>query len=76
MPSLYFQSIKYFDKLSIIKKWEDRMLQHHINTIQKITNKLKKREDILAILLCGSIAHGFETKTSDVVFFIGIKYSI
>src|SRR6056297_1876557 len=42
------------------------MLQHHKNTIQRITNKLKAREDILGILVCGSIAHGFETPTSDV----------
>lgn len=42
------------------------MLQHHKDTIQKITNKLKARKDILGILVCGSIAHGFEAPTSDV----------
>jgi len=51
------------------------MLQHHKNTIQKITNKLKAREDILAILVCGSIAHGFETTASDVDLMLVISDS-
>jgi hypothetical protein len=31
------------------------MLQNHADTIQNITDQLKKYEDMLAILVCGSI---------------------
>jgi hypothetical protein len=41
------------------------MYQHHKDAIETITCKLKTREDILGIIVAGSVAHGFEEKTSD-----------
>lgn len=49
------------------------MYLHHKETIENITEKLRKREDILGLLICGSIAHGFETEISDVDIMILIS---
>lgn len=42
------------------------MYQHHRAAIESITNKLKTREDILGIIVGGSVAHGFAEETSDI----------
>lgn len=42
------------------------MYKHHEDTIKNITEKLKKRDDILGLVIGGSIAHGFATEVSDV----------
>ena len=42
------------------------MYLHHEETIKNITEKLKKRDDVLGLLVAGSVAHGFESETSDV----------
>jgi Nucleotidyltransferase domain len=39
---------------------------HHRATIDRATARLREREDILAVLVGGSIAHGFASETSDV----------
>lgn len=42
------------------------MYKHHEETIKNILEKLKVKDEVLGILLTGSIAHGFETSKSDV----------
>lgn len=42
------------------------MYKHHAETIDRVTQKLKAREEILALLVGGSIAHGFAAEDSDV----------
>ena len=42
------------------------MYQHHREAIETITRKLKTREDILGIIVAGSVAHGFENEASDI----------
>lgn len=42
------------------------MYKHHEETINTLLKKLKVDEEIEGILLSGSIAHGFESKRSDV----------
>lgn len=42
------------------------MYKHHQESIKNITEKLKTKKEIQAVILCGSIAHGFETEKSDV----------
>ncbi|MEX1030669.1 MAG: nucleotidyltransferase domain-containing protein [Paenibacillaceae bacterium] len=42
------------------------MDQHHQDAIRNITVKLEKDPDILALLIGGSIAHGFQKENSDV----------
>jgi len=42
------------------------MHPHHAQTIQNITSHLEKDPRVLALLLGGSIAHGYESPTSDV----------
>jgi len=49
------------------------MYKHHEETIHNITEKLKKRDDVLAVMVSGSIAHGFETENSDVDLLILIS---
>lgn len=49
------------------------MFKHHEETISNITKKLRKKDDILAVIVCGSIAHGFETELSDVDIMIVIS---
>jgi predicted nucleotidyltransferase len=44
----------------------NRMYQHHRDAIESITCKLKTREEILGIIVAGSVAHGFGEKTSDI----------
>ena len=42
------------------------MYSHHIQSIQNVTGHFQHDPEVLALLLGGSIAHGFETATSDV----------
>ena len=42
------------------------MYPHHIQSIQNIIEYFPRDPEVLALLLGGSIAHGFETPTSDV----------
>lgn len=49
------------------------MEQHHLDSITNITNKLQKDPDNLALLIGGSIAHGFAKPNSDVDIMIVIS---
>lgn len=42
------------------------LLDHHRATIERATARLQARDDVLGVLVGGSIAHGFATATSDV----------
>lgn len=42
------------------------MLPHHAQSIQNVTDYFQRDPEVLALLLAGSIAHGFETPASDV----------
>ena len=42
------------------------MEQYHKDTIDNFVNDMKNDTSVLAILLGGSLAHGFATKDSDV----------
>ena len=42
------------------------MYPHHTQSIQNLTEYFQSDPDVLAVLLGGSIAHGFESSTSDV----------
>jgi len=49
------------------------MESHHSQTIQNVTNYFQRDPEVLALLLSGSIAHGFQTSTSDVDIMIFIS---
>ena len=42
------------------------MLEHHRATIERANATIAARDETLAVLVGGSIAHGFETPASDV----------
>lgn len=42
------------------------MYPHHKTAIDRITNKLKEKEEILAVIVGGSVAHGFAKEDSDI----------
>src|SRR5512147_2929843 len=42
------------------------MYSHHSQTIQNVKEYFQREPEVLALLLSGSIAHGFEKPTSDV----------
>ena len=42
------------------------MHPHHIQSIHNVTEYFQRDPEVLALLLAGSIAHGFETPASDV----------
>ena len=42
------------------------MYKHHRESIDNVTMRLKNEDEVLAVLIGGSIAHGFEKETSDV----------
>lgn len=42
------------------------MYPHHTDSIQNVTDYFQRDPEVLALLLGGSIAHGFEMETSDV----------
>ncbi len=49
------------------------MYPHHIDSIQRVTEYFERDPEVLALLLGGSIAHGFETATSDVDIMIFVS---
>jgi len=49
------------------------MYPHHSQTIQNIKEYFQRDPEVLALLLSGSIAHGFETPTSDVDIMIFVS---
>ena len=49
------------------------MHPHHIESIQRVTDYFQRDPEVLALLLGGSIAHGFETASSDVDIMIFIS---
>lgn len=42
------------------------MYNHHKTAIEAITNKLKLREEVIGIIIGGSVAHGFAKENSDI----------
>jgi len=49
------------------------MHPHHSQSIQNVTDYFQRDPEVLALLLGGSIAHGFETPTSDVDIMIFVS---
>jgi predicted nucleotidyltransferase len=49
------------------------MYPHHTQSIQNVTEYFQRDPEVLALMLGGSIAHGFETATSDVDILIFIS---
>jgi predicted nucleotidyltransferase len=49
------------------------MYPHHTQSIQNVTDHFQRDPEVLALLLGGSIAHGFETPTSDVDIMIVVS---
>ena len=49
------------------------MHTHHTQSIQNVTEYFERDPEVLALLLGGSIAHGFETPTSDVDIMIFVS---
>jgi predicted nucleotidyltransferase len=49
------------------------MYPHHTQSIQNVTEYFQRDPEVLALLLGGSIAHGFETETSDVDLMIFVS---
>ncbi len=49
------------------------MHPHHTQSIQNITDYFQRDPEVLALMLGGSIAHGFETATSDIDILIFVS---
>jgi predicted nucleotidyltransferase len=49
------------------------MYIHHTQSIQNVTEYFQRDPEVLALLLDGSIAHGFETPTSDIDLMIFVS---
>jgi predicted nucleotidyltransferase len=49
------------------------MYTHHTQSIQNVTEYFRRDPEVLALLLGGSIAHGFETPTSDIDIMIFVS---
>ena len=49
------------------------MYPHHTQSIQNVTDYFQRDPEVLALLLGGSIAHGFETETSDIDLMIFVS---
>ncbi len=49
------------------------VFEHHRATIERAVARLRARDDVLAVLVGGSIAHGFATATSDVDLLIVVS---
>jgi predicted nucleotidyltransferase len=49
------------------------MYPHHAETIQNVKNHFQQDAEVVALLLSGSIAHGFESSTSDVDIMIFVS---
>ncbi|GJM69742.1 hypothetical protein HMSSN036_19580 [Paenibacillus macerans] len=48
------------------------MFKHHAASIEKLKAKMANRADILALLISGSIAHGFAKASSDVDMMLAV----
>ena len=42
------------------------MYKHHSDSIRNVSGKLKKRQEVKAVILVGTIAQGFEEASSDI----------
>jgi predicted nucleotidyltransferase len=51
----------------------DAWIDHHRATIDRAVTRLRARDDVLAVLVGGSIAHGFATASSDVDLLIVVS---
>ena len=51
----------------------DASIDHHLATIDRAVARLRARDDVLAVLVGGSIAHGFATTSSDVDLLIVVS---
>ena len=49
------------------------MHPHHAEAIQRVTEHFQRDPEALAVLLGGSIAHGFETESSDIDILIFVS---
>ncbi len=49
------------------------MYKHHQNSIKIFLEKYSRNNEILSILLCGSIAHGYEREDSDIDIILIVK---
>jgi predicted nucleotidyltransferase len=49
------------------------MFEHHRSSIERAVARLQGRHDVLALLVGGSIAHGFATRSSDVDILIVVE---
>ena len=49
------------------------MHPHHTQSIQRVTEYFQRDPEVLALFLGGSIAHGFETETSDIDIMIFVS---
>ena len=49
------------------------MHPHHIESIQRVTEYFQRDPEVVALLLGGSIAHGFEVATSDIDILIFVS---
>lgn len=49
------------------------MYPHHSRSIQNVTEYFQRDPEVLALLLSGSIAHGFESPASDIDILIFIS---
>lgn len=51
----------------------NELYKHHQEAIDNITAKLRKEENVLALIIAGSVAHGFAGKDSDVDIMIVVS---
>lgn len=42
------------------------IFKHHQETIDRVADEFRAKSDVLAVIVGGSVAHGFATETSDV----------
>jgi predicted nucleotidyltransferase len=52
------------------------MYPHHSQTIQNVTAYFQRDPEVQALLLSGSIAHGFQSPTSDVDIMIFVSEAV
>lgn len=49
------------------------MFKHHQDSINNVIKKMKENDNVLALIIAGSIAHGFATEDSDVDIMIVVS---
>ncbi|MBN1699806.1 MAG: nucleotidyltransferase domain-containing protein [Spirochaetales bacterium] len=49
------------------------MYQHHRNSIDNVIEKMKKNDNVLALIIAGSIAHGFANEDADIDIMIVVS---